>query len=81
MLCQMWPQLVTPRFERTFCMIVDHFWPSSRLPGTLTLIWSNLSERGETAQKRQYRDKYGPNLCYLGTVKNTGPLYATLELI
>jgi len=78
---QMWPQLVTPHYNRTFSMIKDHFWPPSRLPGTLTLIWSNLKEHDEAAQKKWYRDKYGPNPCYLGTVTNTGPLYATWELI
>jgi len=81
MLCQMWPQLVTSRYDRTFCIIMDHFWPPSRLPGTLILIWSNLRERDETAQKWLCRDKYGPNLSYLDTVTNTGPLYATLDLI
>jgi len=52
MLRQMWPQLVTPRYERTFCMIMDHFWPFSRLHGTLTLLCSNLTESDKTAQKR-----------------------------
>jgi len=29
-LSQMWPQLVTPHYDRTFRMIMDHVWPPSR---------------------------------------------------
>jgi len=35
---QMWPQLVTPRYDRTFCMIMDHLWPLSRLSVSLIEI-------------------------------------------
>jgi len=81
MLGQMWPQLVTPRYDRTFCMTMDHFWPLSRLSVFLIEIWSNITESPITAQKWLSTDKYDPNLSYLHTVTNTGPLYATLELI
>jgi len=80
-LCQMSPQLVTPRYDRTFCMIMDNFWPLSRLCVSLTEIWWNMTESPKTAQKWLCRDKYSTNLSYLDTITNTGPFYATLELI
>jgi len=61
-------------------MIMDHFCPPSLLHGTLILVCSNLTESDEAAQKRKCRDKYGPNLSYFGPVKNTGTLYATLDI-
>jgi len=62
-------------------MIMDHFWSLSHLRGSLIVIWSNMTESAKTAQKRLFRVKYGPELSYLGSVTNTGPLYATLEPI
>jgi len=35
----------------------------------------------QNCKKWLCRDKYGPNLSYLDSVTNTGPLYAILELI
>jgi len=81
MLCQMWPQLVTPSYGRTFCMIMDHFWLLSRFSVSFIEIWSNMTENHKTSQKRLCWCKYGPNLSYLDTVTNTRLLYATLELI
>jgi len=47
----MWPKFVTPRYEMSFCMIMDHFWSLSLLRGSLTLKWSNMTERAKTAQE------------------------------
>jgi len=80
-LCLRWPQFVISRHNSSCCLIMNHFCPLSRLRGTLTEIWSNMTEGPKSAQKCLCRDKYGPNLSYLVTVTNTGPLYATLELI
>jgi len=80
-LCLMCPQFVMSRHNGSYCLIMDHFWPLSRLRVSLTEIWSNMSESPKTAQKWLCRDKYDPNLSYLDNVANTVPLYATLELI
>jgi len=81
MLFQMWPQLVTPPYDRALGIIMDHICPHSRLRVSLIEIWSNMTENHKTSQRSLCRDKYGRNLSYLNTVTNTGPLYATLKLI
>jgi len=80
-LCLMWRQYVISRCNGSYCMIMEYFWPLSRLRVFLIEIWSNMTENHKTSQKRLCSYKYGPNLSYLDTVTNTGPLYATLQLI
>jgi len=66
-----------PRYNRTYRIIVAHFWSLLHLHGTLISIWSNLTQSVKIGQNWWRRHKCGQNLSYLDTRSYIGPLYVT----
>jgi len=62
------------RYNTTYCMIVNHFWPVY----TYLATWPQCDQ---TCPKASRLVKTGKNLSYLATGTYIGPLWATLDQI